>query len=191
MRRGWHLRGYLPHFDGEETTQFVTFRLGDALPEGKLATWRTELASRPRGRAEAELRKRVERYLDGGEGRAVTRQPRPATIVEGVLRHRDREQYDLHAWVVMPNHVHVLFTPREGFELPAIVQAWKSVSARRTNRVLASRGRLWQEDYFDRFIRNARHFHEVVGYIEWNPVDAGLCECPEEWPFGSARLGVT
>ena len=110
---------------------------------------------------------------------------------EGVLRHRDREQYDLHAWVVMPNHVHVLFTPREGFELPAIVQAWKSVSARRTNRVLASRGRLWQEDYFDRFIRNARHFHEVVGYIEWNPVDAGLCECPEEWPFGSARLGVT
>jgi hypothetical protein len=90
----------------------------------------------------------------------------------------------------MPNHVHVLFTPQEGFEIGKIVQAWKSVSARRINAVLNRRGQLWQEDYFDRFIRDAPHFERVLGYIEWNPPDAGLCELPEEWPYGSARRAV-
>jgi len=86
----------------------------------------------------------------------------------------------------MPNHVHVLFTPRKGFEVGRIVQAWKSFSARRINSVLGRRGQLWQEDYFDRFIRDAPHFERVLGYIEWNPARATLCELPSDWPHGSA-----
>ncbi len=46
--------------------------------------------------------------------------------------------------------------------------------------------RFWQKEYFDRFIRNARHFAKVVAYIENNPVKARLCEKPEDWPFSSA-----
>jgi REP element-mobilizing transposase RayT len=138
----------------------------------------------------SQLIDRIERYLDAGVGSAVLRDARAAAIVERALRYHDGTRYDLHAWVVMPNHVHVLFTPREGFGLSEIVQAWKSVSARRINRLLSRRGRLWQEDYLDRYMRDARHCERTVGYIEWNPVEARLCERPEEWEFGSARYAA-
>jgi len=186
-RRGWHSRGYLPHFDGEEVAQFVTFRLGDAVPLERIEAWQDELRMFPDAAARTELTARIERYLDAEMGSAVLRDPRAAAVVERALRYYDGTQYDLHAWVVMPNHVHVLFTPREGFALAEIVQAWKSVSARRANRLLSRKGRLWQEDYLDRYMRDARHHERAVGYIEWNPVEARLCAAPEEWPFGSAR----
>jgi REP element-mobilizing transposase RayT len=135
-----------------------------------------------------ELMERVERYLDAGQGSSVLHGPRAAAIVEQTLRRHDGAQYDLHAWVVMPNHVHALFTPRQGFELSHIVQAWKSVSARAINRLLDRKGQLWQEDYFDRYMRDGSHFERTMGYIEWNPVEASLCATPQEWPCGSARL---
>ncbi len=187
-RRGWHSRGYLPHFDGGDQTQFLTFRLGDAVPREQIEAWQTELRLRPEPTRRAQLAERLERYLDMGRGSAVLRDPRVATVVETTLRHQDGVRYDLHAWVIMPNHVHVLFTPREGFGLSEIVQAWKSVSARRANRLLGRTGRLWQEDYLDRYVRDARHYERAAGYIEWNPVEAGLCSEPEQWAFGSARL---
>jgi REP element-mobilizing transposase RayT len=184
--RGWYIWGYLPHYDDNETTQFVTYRLADAVPADRLQTWVLELRHLPESEGKAELRERVERYLDAGEGEAHMRRPQCAALAEEVLLAREGEDYDLRAWVVMPNHVHALFLPHEGCEVGRIVQAWKSVSARRLNALLGRRGQLWQEDYFDRFIRDAAHFERVLGYIEWNPARAGLCELPEDWPFGSA-----
>ena len=99
-RRGWHSRGYLPHFDGEETTQFVTFRLADALPRERLDAWRSQLRLLPEWRAKTELHERIERYLDTGAGSALLREPRFAAMVEHRLRYSDGEQYDLDAWVV-------------------------------------------------------------------------------------------
>ena len=188
MRRGWHSRGYLPHYDDDETTQFVTFRLADALPAERLNSWRLELQSLTEVAAKTELQARMDRYLDSGHGDASLRHRSMAEIVEETLLHGDGEQYDLHAWVAMPNHVHVAVTPLGEYALAPIVQAWKSVSARRMNHVMGRTGQVWQEDYFDRYIRDADHYEEVVAYVEWNPVHARLCELPENWPFGSARL---
>ncbi len=92
----------------------------------------------------------------------------------------------LHAWVVMPNHVHVLLTPLENVTLEEILRTQKSISSTRINKLLGKQGRLWQPDYFDRLIRDEKHFNGVVHYIEWNPVKAGLCVDPADWTWSSA-----
>jgi REP element-mobilizing transposase RayT len=101
----------------------------------------------------------------------------------------DAVRFHLHAWVVMPNHVHIVFEPLGGSRVGRLVATWKTVSAKR---ILgrASQGRpqtLWQVDYFDRFIRDARHYALAIDYIHRNPVMAGLVERAEHWPWSSAR----
>ena len=86
----------------------------------------------------------------------------------------------------MPNHVHVLIRQPENARLSDIVQAWKSWTAKAINRRRGRSGRVWQKDYFDRYMRSARQFAATVAYIEENPVKAGLAERPEDWRFGSA-----
>jgi REP element-mobilizing transposase RayT len=86
----------------------------------------------------------------------------------------------------MPNHVHLLCTPAAGHDLAGIMHSLKSFTSNEANQLLGRKGRFWQKEYFDRYIRNARHFAKVVAYIENNPVKARLCEKAEDWPFGSA-----
>jgi putative DNA methylase len=132
-------------------------------------------------------RGRFESLLDAGHGEGVLARPEAGAIVEGALLHFDGERYALHAWCIMPNHVHVLFTPAPAVALSAIVHAWKSFTAHAINRALGRTGRLWWEEYFDRAIRDADHFERALSYIEENPVKAGLCARATEWPFSSAR----
>lgn len=115
--------------------------------------------------------------------------PRIAELVEGAILFFAGTRYVLHAWVVMPNHVHILFNPPDGWSLSDIVASRKSLTSKQANKVLGRTGHFWQEDYFDRFVRNEHHFDRVVEYIERNPVKAGLCHEAADWPFGSARLG--
>ncbi len=185
----WRSRGYLPHFEGEEVPQAITFRLADSLPRRVVEAWRDELARLPEREADAEHRRRVERYLDAGHGAGWLRDGRVARHVEQALLHFDGERYRLHAWVIMPNHVHVVCTPLHGHTLAAIAHTWKSYTATVANKVLGRNGPFWQREYFDRAIRDERHFRATVSYVEANPVVAGLCEHPAAWPFGSARLG--
>jgi REP element-mobilizing transposase RayT len=182
---GWHSRGYLPHFDAGEVFQSITFRLHDSMPQELLAKWREELA-RESDDIEDELRWRIEAYLDRGYGACHLSDRRVATIVQDSLLHFDAERYRLSAWVLMPNHVHLLAAPCYGRSLSSIMHSLKSYSAQEANKVLKRTGRFWFEDYFDRYIRNAKHFENAVAYIESNPVRAGLCNSPSEWQFGSA-----
>ena len=135
----------------------------------------------------SQLVARIEQALDGGEGACHLRHPAVAEVVEGALQVFDGERYHLHAWVVMPNHVHVLFTPRPGHGVSDVIGNWKSYTAKEVNKILGRTGQFWQADYFDRFIRSDAHYDDAVEYIEKNPVVAGLCATTEEWPFGSAR----
>jgi REP element-mobilizing transposase RayT len=191
VARGWHSRGYLPHFDGGPTPQFITFRLAHSVPHALLDRWRSETAQLPPEEASIQVRQRVEAFLDGDSTQAWLREPSVARVVADSLLHFDGARYHVHAWVIMPNHVHVLTTPLEGWALSAIVHTWKSFTARMANRLLGRDGTFWYHDYFDRAIRNERHLGEVVRYIEYNPVKAGLCTSPQEWPFSSARARDT
>ncbi|AWM36001.1 Transposase IS200 like protein [Gemmata obscuriglobus] len=187
--RGWHSRGYLPHFDGGAALpQTVTFRLADSVPASVVTGWRDELTEHPEPEHERELRKRLDKYLDTGYGARHLLDTRIARLVEGALWYFDGVRYLLHAWVVMPNHVHALFTPLDGWSLSRVVASWKSFTAKEANKVLGRTGRFWHKDYFDRYVRNAEHFALAADYIECNPVKAGLCRAPGDWPFGSARF---
>jgi REP element-mobilizing transposase RayT len=121
-----------------------------------------------------------------GYGKCFLRDPRVATIVQNSLLHFDNIRYNLFAWVVMPNHTHSLLTRFENWTLARLMHTHKSYTSHQINKILDRVGPLWRTEYFDRYIRNAEHFRAVVKYIENNPVRAGLCAKPSDWPFSSA-----
>ena len=96
--------------------------------------------------------------------------------VVATLVHDDGSKYDLLAYCLMPDHVHVVLRPR--MSLAAIVQTWKSVSARHINATLKRTGRVWQGDYFDRLLRDEREFQETIDYVLTNPEKRGLIKWP-------------
>ena len=175
----------LPHWQQGSVFYFVTWRLADSLPRDKLERWYEErelwnrLHSQPWDvETESEYHARfstaVDGWLDAGGGSCVLRNPDLAGIVSDVLRHFDRNHYSMDAFVVMPNHVHVLFRLLAPHHLESVVQSWKGFSAREINRRLGKHGRLWQPDYWDRMIRNEGHWLKCVEYIQENPIKARL-----------------
>jgi putative DNA methylase len=187
---GWHSRGYLPHFDGGEIPQTITFRLHDSLPQSVLDEWRSELSREARPAADMAMRRRIESYLDQGYGSSYLKEPRIASLVQDALLHFDGVRYRLSAWVIMPNHVHLLITPNQSYTLSSILHSIKSYTASEANRLLVRQGRFWMKEYFDRYIRDAKHFSSASAYIENNPVKARLCLKPEEWRYSSAWFKV-
>jgi len=183
---GWHSRGYLPHFNGGEIVQTVTFRLADSLPQTVLERWRSEVAKDSSANADAVLRRRIEHYLDQGYGSRALRDARVAAMVQESLQHFDGDRYRLSAWVVMPNHVHMLVIPDLEWSLSKIMKDLKSFTSHEANKILRQTGQFWMEDYFDRYVRDAKHFANAIAYIENNPVKAGLCEKASDWKFSSA-----
>lgn len=179
-------RRRLPHFAREETAQFVTFRLADSLPAEQLDLLREGFAALSDTRADSERRRRIEGILDAGGGACRLKDVRIAALVQDALLYFDGERYALHAWVIMPNHVHALLTSRPGSGLSDIIGSWKSYTARRANSLLSSSGPFWQTDYFDRGIRDERQFYAVWSYIESNPTRVGLCVQDNEWQWSSA-----
>uniref|UniRef100_A0A7C1FIP5 DUF1156 domain-containing protein n=1 Tax=Caldilinea aerophila TaxID=133453 RepID=A0A7C1FIP5_9CHLR len=177
-------RTRLPHWEAGEVPQHIIFRLADSLPTHVLAQWEEELRRLPETQRNAERRQRIERALEAGHGSCLLRDPALAQIVEDALLHFDGLRYRLHEWAVMPNHVHVLVTPLHGYSLSSIVHSWKSYTAKAINRVRGSSGPVWQEDYFDRMVRDEAHFARVAAYVRENPQRAGL---PEELWVGSIR----
>ena len=182
---GWYDRGYIPHFDGGQVSQFLTFRLFDSLPESVIQDWR-EKTSRQGEEGKVIFRKNVENYLDKGSGSCFLRDERVAKMTEDSLLFHHTKKYDLVAWVIMPNHIHFLATPVEGVELSTITHSIKSYTAHEANKILGRQGQFWQHEPFDRYIRNRKHFVSVIRYIENNPVKAGLCARPQDWRFSSA-----
>ena len=176
-------RTHLPHFEAGEVPQHVCFRLADSLPQHLLQQWEQELGRLPK--AKHQKRRRIEEALDQGHGACWLRRPEIAALVRGALKHFKGDLYRLHAWVVMPNHVHVLVTPLNGHSLSGIVHSWKSYTANQANKVLERSGTFWYRDYFDRFMRDEDHFAATVDYIHWNPVKAGLCTAPSAWEWTS------
>jgi REP element-mobilizing transposase RayT len=115
------------------------------------------------------------------------RQPQLANLVEGAFLFYHGRNYELRAWTVMPNHVHVLFKVGEK-PMGEVIRDWKKYIAREANRVLKRRGQFWAEDYWDTFMRDLDHEMQARNYTENNPVKAGLVSMPKGWPWSSARF---
>ena len=122
-------------------------------------------------------------------GACALRKEPIAALVRDALRHFQGLRYHLHAWCIMPNHVHVVVTPLAGFGLKGILHSWKSYTGNQANRALQAQGAFWERESFDHAIRSPEHFERFVQYTEQNPVTAGLCGKPEEWPWSSCGSG--
>ncbi|HEY6991063.1 MAG TPA: transposase [Bryobacteraceae bacterium] len=126
------------------------------------------------------------RLLDSATtGPLSLRNPEIAAMIEEAIHYRNPQEYRLHSYVVMPNHVHLLITPLS--EIAKLMQSLKRFTAREANRILRSTGqRFWQQESYDRLVRNETEFQRIARYIEMNPVHAGLAASPEQFPWSSA-----
>lgn len=186
--RGWYKPRSLPHLDAP-ILQSVTFRTADSIPVEVIARIQESLVHlEERERQRAHIR-RFENQLDSHLGECRLKDRRVAEIIQQLLLDGDGTRYRLHAWVVMPTHVRVLFRPLNAM-LSDIMQRWKGASARAINEIDHREGKFWAKDYFDRGIRDQDHFDRVFEYIENNPVRAGLCKRPDDWPYGIAGTGL-
>lgn len=210
-------RRNLPHWHPDGKAIFITWRLFGSLPKGtgksafasrligKRGTGRSAGATSA-GASAGDIRtsliasgatesgrefRRIDAELDRGLwGPVWLRDAEIARPVENaILGGEQLGQYKLDAYVVMPNHVHVLLEPR--VSLARITAGIKGVSARDANAALKRRGQpFWQDESFDHWVRNESQFWRIVAYIERNPVTAGLVRSPEEWPWSSAKWKI-
>jgi putative DNA methylase len=167
----------LPHCIPDGATVFVTWRLAGTMPA-------SITHSPDPGKVFAQKDRKLDRTQSGP---SWLQDPRIANIVVSALHHGEvaRRDYDLHAWVVMPNHVHAVLKPHQ--RLSEIMQWLKSATAIRANRILGTTGTpFWQREYYDHWIRSEKELSSIVNYIERNPVSAGLVSLPHEWPWSSA-----
>ena len=174
-------RGYLPHIEASDATYFVTFRTAGTLPSSVVEDMRRT----------KQVAQKVDEYLDRSSDACWLRDPKVAQLVVEALKHFDVVRYRLHAWCVMPNHVHVVFAVLPGWSpalqnrtpLATIVQSWKSYTGRRANQILGRSGEFWQREYYDHVIRNEDEFARYVEYTVNNPVKSGLCDRWDEYPW--------
>ncbi len=100
-------------------------------------------------------------------------------MVQNALMHFDGDRYEIVAWCIMPNHVHVIVRPLGENQLSEILHSWKSFTAKEANRILRRTGQFWQEEYYDHLIRDEEEFNAEVQYVLDNPLKAGL----KDWPW--------
>jgi REP-associated tyrosine transposase len=171
-------RRRLPHFHPDGAYLFVTWRLHGSMPvEPPAVIYATPghafaAQDRALGRCNEQL------WLSD------TRVAR--CVAEAILAGECQKGfYELQAWVVMPNHVHVLILPQ--VPLAQITKWIKGRTARDANLLLGRTGQpFWQHESYDHWVRDGREFHRIVAYIEENPVSAGLAASCEDWPWSSA-----
>jgi putative transposase len=172
----------LPHWHPEGKAIFLTWRLHGSLPAHVVAELRND-TKRPRRQFA-----RAEQFLDrAGFGPLWLKNPVIAQSLEScILRGaHDLDQYTILAYVVMPNHVHLLIEPR--LPLERITRGIKGVSARDANRLLKRPGCVfWQAESFDHWVRTPAEGEKICHYVEDNPVKAGLVSTPDKWPWSSA-----
>ncbi len=180
-------RRRLPHDYETNHPVFLTWRLHNSLPCHRPFP----AATLNSGQAFAVM----DRLLDEAcSGPFYLRQPPIADMVVEAIHYNaaNLEHYGLHAFVVMPNHVHLLATP--AVPLPKLTKSLKNITAKRANTILAMTGTcFWQEETYDHRVRTSREFEKIHTYIEQNPVRAGLVHEAKHYRWSSAGwpLSVT
>ena len=170
----------LPHIYEIGRPVFSTWRLYGSLPPnrffsgGVLTSGRVFVA--------------MDRLLDDARvGPVYLRRLDLADMVVESIHYHDQvlRKYELHAFALMPNHVHLLVTP--AIALPKLTKLLKSITAKRANEILARTGTpFWEEESYDRLVRDRGEFERIRFYIENNPVRGGLVGKAEEYRWSSA-----
>ncbi len=169
-----------PHVYPVGKALFITWHLHGGLPH--------KLFPPPHKKNAGQAFVWMDRYLDSArDGPLYLKQKPIAQLVVDSI-HYGAEQlqyYDLRAFVVMANHVHLLVLPR--VSPSRFLQALKGYTAREANRLLARTGQpFWQAESYDHWVRHDRESDRIQAYIENNPVKAGLVANAADYPWSSA-----
>ncbi|RME04647.1 MAG: hypothetical protein D6805_02280 [Planctomycetota bacterium] len=207
-----YYRRKLPHWIPPEATFFVTFRLVHSLPtkvlkelEAVRKRSRQRIYRQYRGQKQKdklyELEKQYFTHFDAWLDRCIEESPRwlmensIASIVAEEIHRLEKKRYELIAYCIMPNHVHLLvntagfpFAPSHqgktaSYPLTDTLRLIKGRTARRCNQILGRQGKFWQPESYDHVIRNENEQEKTLAYILHNPVKAGLVDDWERWPF--------
>lgn len=194
-------RRHLPHWHPEGVPIFVTWNLKGAMPAEaavRLRQERDRLTSEPPRSCESPTDRAIREakvlfgLSDAILDRSTTgplwlKDSQASQLVERSILFGTPRRYDLFAWCIMANHVHILIRPAGG--LSRVMQGLKGYTARQINTLDNAKGRiLWQDESYDHWVRDEDELHRIIHYIEHNPVTAGLCTHPQNWPWSSARL---
>ncbi len=211
-------RRSLPHWYVPGAAHFVTYRLAGTLPVSVVQELKEKKArmldAKPK-KSLHEHRRHVhkvlfaayDKYLDSVSDIDWLRDARVATVLRQNLYHHDGSKYHLHAYCIMPNHVHVLMTPSPA-EVPSerydddasvgesddrlsplskIMHSLKSYTANEANKLLRRTGTFWQPESYDHWVRDEEELERIVNYICANPVAAELVARPEDWYWSSCH----
>lgn len=220
MKSVVYFRRRLPHFQPENASFFVTFRLIGSLPpdvmlrlkaeqqaaKKQIATLAKQGNEEEYNKALADQQKRYfgkfDEWLDkavGGE--RWLSDERIAQLVYDAILYRDGEQYNLICFTIMPNHVHMVFSPlitaqpgkahhkgKSGkYLLSPIMESLKKYTAGEANNMLGRSGAFWQHESYDRVVRDGNELQRIIKYVLNNPVKAGLTDRPELWKWSYVK----
>jgi REP element-mobilizing transposase RayT len=200
-------RRNLPHIQPPGATFFVTFRLVGSIPAAVLAALHAEaerilaeLERLPDSPERAERLYLEERrffgkwdaVLDEGRGPDWLRNPEIAKLVADSMHYFAGKRYDLLAYCIMSNHVHVVFTPllkveETCYPLAQILHTMKGYSAGRANRLLSRSGAFWLHESYDHYVRSEAELGRIITYVVNNPVKAGLVSEWQAWLWTYCR----
>ncbi len=175
----------LPHWQQPGTSYFVTFRLNDSIPKQTIGKIKADRGiwlnqhSKPYSKEDWQeynrlFSEKIQNLLDAGSGTCLLKDQAISNMVKKAFLHFDKKRYDLGAWVIMPNHTHLIVTPYENNSIQEITHSWKSFTAHEINNSLKKQGEIWQHESFDHIIRNEKQLHAIEKYIIENPIKAKL-----------------
>lgn len=180
-------RRNLPHLYYNDGQYFITYRLANSIPQIVLPLLKQEFSSMKNLTSVQQKRlfAKYESLLDANElGIDYLAIKAVADIVKNTLHYQDSKEYKLICYCIMPNHVHLVFELlNENKGISKIMQSIKRISARKANAMLKRSGKFWQDESFDRLIRNEKELFNIIKYVLMNPVKAGLVDNWEKWKY--------
>ena len=169
----------IPHWFQEYKTMFITFRLADSLPDEAIESLRVDhlfykndfIVSDYRNKEQYRiaLMRKIEQWLSNGHGKCILKHENVRKYVVEALNYYDGTEYIIHAFVVMPNHIHLLLSPLGKLPINTIIGQVKSYSGHKIKKLLNCKDNIWQSNMFDRIVRNGDDFEKIMKYIEDNP----------------------
>ena len=181
----------LPHFQPVEATFFVTFRLAGSIPKDVIRRLRENHQLLEKGILQQKrLFADVDAFLDSNPNEPYwCRENAVAEIVIEAIHYRDTKQYDLQAYTIMPNHVHMMMTLLPGAPvLFKVMQHLKRISAKSSNKFLSRTGsEFWEDESYDHVVRDENEFYRILNYILRNPVKAGFVKEWQDCPYTFAK----
>jgi len=184
-------RRNLPHLYLSDGIYFITYRLADSLPSDKVTEVKAVKRDKKLGDKEKfkRLLKKYDEILDSGlYGGKYLANSEIAEICKYSLHYPDGKDYELICYCVMPNHIHLVFELIEGNKgISKIMQSIKRTSARKSNQVLNQSGKFWQDESYDRLVRDEKELFFIIRYVLMNPVNAGLVTIWSDWKYSYCR----